>query len=168
MYLSIDDIVLQIIILYLHTVVLQLKERDCRRKINIFYVTKTEITYKYICCINFFQITKRFLYCKSAHFQLRYQTIQSTPFSYLFIRLLVNALFLLTKFYLSLDLCCFFHLDICLIFFLIVQKEKKKGLICFYYRGLLLYPDGPFNVEKDSGNISELFRPFCTLLFKIR
>lgn len=34
--------------------------------------------------------------------------------------------------------------------------------------GLLLYPDGPFNVEKDSANLSELFRPFCNLLFKIR
>nr|XP_042904972.1 lateral signaling target protein 2 homolog isoform X1 [Parasteatoda tepidariorum] len=34
--------------------------------------------------------------------------------------------------------------------------------------GLLLYPDGPFNVEKDSSDISELFRPFCNLLFKIR
>ncbi|GIY69056.1 lateral signaling target protein 2 homolog [Caerostris extrusa] len=34
--------------------------------------------------------------------------------------------------------------------------------------GLLLYPDGPFNVEKDSADLSELFRPFCNLLFKIR
>ncbi|KAF8792286.1 lateral signaling target protein 2 homolog isoform X1 [Argiope bruennichi] len=34
--------------------------------------------------------------------------------------------------------------------------------------GLLLYPDGPFNVEKDSADMSELFRPFCNLLFKIR
>lgn len=34
--------------------------------------------------------------------------------------------------------------------------------------GLLLYPDGPFNVERESPDMSELFRPFCNLLFKIR
>lgn len=34
--------------------------------------------------------------------------------------------------------------------------------------GLLLFPEGPFNVDRDSANMSELFRPFCSLLSKIR
>ncbi|XP_054717965.1 lateral signaling target protein 2 homolog [Uloborus diversus] len=34
--------------------------------------------------------------------------------------------------------------------------------------GLLLYPDGPFSVEKEATELSELFRPFCNLLLKIR
>lgn len=34
--------------------------------------------------------------------------------------------------------------------------------------GLLLFPEGPFNVDRDSADTSELFRPFCSLLSKIR
>lgn len=34
--------------------------------------------------------------------------------------------------------------------------------------GLLLFPDGPLNVDKDSSSLSELFRPFYSLLCKIR
>ncbi|RXG54811.1 Lateral signaling target protein 2-like protein [Armadillidium vulgare] len=34
--------------------------------------------------------------------------------------------------------------------------------------GLVIFPDGPLNLERDSKNISELFRPFKNLLVKIR
>ncbi|KAL1439300.1 hypothetical protein MTO96_010325 [Rhipicephalus appendiculatus] len=34
--------------------------------------------------------------------------------------------------------------------------------------GLVLFPDGPLNVDKDSSSLSELFRPFYSLLCKIR
>ncbi|XP_022098309.1 lateral signaling target protein 2 homolog isoform X2 [Acanthaster planci] len=34
--------------------------------------------------------------------------------------------------------------------------------------GLLIFPDGPLNMERDSRNISELFRPFQGLLLKIK
>ncbi|XP_038070837.1 lateral signaling target protein 2 homolog [Patiria miniata] len=34
--------------------------------------------------------------------------------------------------------------------------------------GLLIFPDGPLNMDRDSRNISELFRPFQGLLLKIK
>nr|CAD7452572.1 unnamed protein product [Timema tahoe] len=34
--------------------------------------------------------------------------------------------------------------------------------------GLLIFPDGPLCLDKPSGDMSEMFRPFRTLLFKIR
>ncbi|XP_076367763.1 lateral signaling target protein 2 homolog [Tachypleus tridentatus] len=34
--------------------------------------------------------------------------------------------------------------------------------------GLLIYPDGPLNVDGDPSEMSELFKPFYTLLYKIR
>lgn len=34
--------------------------------------------------------------------------------------------------------------------------------------GLLVYPEGPLNPDLEPSNISEMFRPFQTLLHKIR
>ena len=34
--------------------------------------------------------------------------------------------------------------------------------------GLIVHPEGPLNPDKDAMSISEMFRPFQTLLFKIR
>lgn len=40
---------------------------------------------------------------------------------------------------------------------------------CLYVlSGLVVYPDGPLNLENKSEDMSELFRPFRTLLKKIR
>ncbi|UYV83503.1 ZFYVE28 [Cordylochernes scorpioides] len=36
------------------------------------------------------------------------------------------------------------------------------------YRGLLVYPEGPLNVDASPSGMSELFRPFHSLLYKIR
>ena len=33
--------------------------------------------------------------------------------------------------------------------------------------GLIIFPDGPLNLEKDSRNLSELFRPFKVKIFLI-
>ena len=37
-----------------------------------------------------------------------------------------------------------------------------------YFSGLLIYPEGPLNPDMDPMNMSEMFRPFQTLLYKIR
>ena len=38
----------------------------------------------------------------------------------------------------------------------------------FSCSGLLIFPEGPLNPDQDPKNMSEMFRPFQTLLFKIR
>ena len=40
--------------------------------------------------------------------------------------------------------------------------------MCFIFSGLLIYPEGPLNPDMDPMNMSEMFRPFQTLLYKIR
>jgi hypothetical protein len=41
-------------------------------------------------------------------------------------------------------------------------------MLCFIYSGLLVYPEGPINPDMDPMKMSEMFRPFQMLLYKIR
>lgn len=41
-------------------------------------------------------------------------------------------------------------------------------LLCLECSGLVVYADGPLNLDRKVEDMSELFRPFHTLLRKIR
>ena len=51
------------------------------------------------------------------------------------------------------DLCCSLMFAI-----------PRLAIVC----GLLIFPQGPLNVERDNSDFPELFRPFKNLLRKIR
>lgn len=53
-----------------------------------------------------------------------------------------------------------------------IFNSEKLFLISVHFvhdvSGLVVYPDGPLNLENKPEDMSELFRPFRTLLKKIR
>ena len=49
-----------------------------------------------------------------------------------------------------------------------VLKRRFLKVFPYTYSGLLIHPEGPLNPDLDPSNISEMFRPFQTLLQKIR
>lgn len=49
-----------------------------------------------------------------------------------------------------------------------MQGLKPGRLFCLKCSGLVVYADGPLNLDRKAEDMSELFRPFHTLLRKIR
>jgi hypothetical protein len=47
-------------------------------------------------------------------------------------------------------------------------KIISKNDVFFIFRGLLVYPEGPLNPDMDPMHMSEMFRAFQPLLYKIR
>jgi len=60
------------------------------------------------------------------------------------------------------------HLSVAEIVRFEAADETLLTVISFHCSGLIVHPEGPLNPDKDSMSISEMFRPFQTLLFKIR
>lgn len=48
------------------------------------------------------------------------------------------------------------------------QGLTSGRLFCLECSGLVVYADGPLNLDRKAEDMSELFRPFHTLLRKIR
>lgn len=49
-----------------------------------------------------------------------------------------------------------------------MQGSTPNQLFCLECSGLVVYADGPLNLDRKVEDMSELFRPFHTLLRKIR
>lgn len=47
-------------------------------------------------------------------------------------------------------------------------RASRHPGFCFECSGLVVYADGPLNLDRKAEDMSELFRPFHTLLRKIR
>lgn len=47
-------------------------------------------------------------------------------------------------------------------------SSPNYWLVCLECSGLVVYADGPLNLDRKVEDMSELFRPFHTLLRKIR
>jgi len=50
----------------------------------------------------------------------------------------------------------------------VVHLSPTDLIVFCYCSGLIVHPEGPLNPDKDPMSVSEMFRPFQTLLFKIR